>query len=162
MAEAGAVKTPPLVAEETKAVGAAERAAKVAAEKLAADTAAAAAETTAPLDAFQQMMQSSIASLNAAMAVLQATLTEARAENLATRARLVPVLPGWSLFEETGSPDDAECDHRRCRDCGAVGDMLVYSKFWSPSGPTHWWKVFGWQLVSLAGHGVGGREELGS
>ena len=62
----------PLIAEETTAVGVAERAAKAAAEKLAADTAAATASTTAPLGPSQQVMQSPIASLNAALAVLQA------------------------------------------------------------------------------------------
>ena len=68
----------PLMAPETAALNAAVRANRLAAEKLAAAT----AKVTAPLDPFQLMMQSSIASLNTAMAVLQATLAEAREKNL--------------------------------------------------------------------------------
>ena len=88
MAEAGVVETPPLITVETTAVGAAERAAKVAAEKLAADTAAAAAAKIAPLDPFQQMMQSSINSLTMMMVALQATLSEAREENVALKSEV--------------------------------------------------------------------------
>ena len=93
-ASSGEAPRAPMVAEETTAVGAAERAAKVAAAKLAFDTAMADAAPTAPLDPFQQMMQSSIASLNTALAVLQATLAEARAENLALKTEVSKMKDG--------------------------------------------------------------------
>ena len=88
-----------MVAEETTAVGAAERAAKVAAAKLAFDTAMADAAPSAPLDPFQQMMQSSIASLNTALAVLQGTLAEARAENLALKTEVSKMKEGTTPSE---------------------------------------------------------------